>query len=133
MESRNLKGHSKHDNSDDSTPETSDALQHRIAQLSFSNPYIESSSPDKSKQPDQPQSEGQAQEDASTSKGGSSVAHRISSRRADSDKPDSDEQGEEDSDIEPEELLKTILTIDMPREVEVRAKIKGDFTVRIFA
>jgi hypothetical protein len=133
MESRNPKDHSKHDNSNDSTPETSDALQHRISQLSLSKPYTESSGPDEPKQLDQPQPEEQAQEDVSTSKGGSSVTHRISSRRVDSDKPDSDEQGEEDSDIEPEELLKTILTIDMPREVEVRAKIKGDFTVRIFA
>ncbi|KAL4760847.1 uncharacterized protein BDW70DRAFT_136797 [Aspergillus foveolatus] len=133
MESRNPKDHSKHDNSDDLSPETSDALQHRISQLSLSNPYIESSGPGESKQSDQPQPGEQAQEGASTSKGGSSVAHKISSRRADSDKPDSDEQGEEDSDIEPEELLKTILTIDMPREVEVRAKIKGDFIVRIFA
>ncbi|KAL4746166.1 hypothetical protein BDW72DRAFT_185464 [Aspergillus terricola var. indicus] len=132
MESRSPKDHKKYDNSNESTPETSDGLQHRISRLSLSKPNLKNSDPDESKQSIQLQSEEQTQEDASTSKGGSSVTHRISSCRTDSDKPDSDEV-EEESDIEPEELLKTILTIDMPREVEVRAKIKGDFTVRIFA
>ncbi|KAL4742615.1 hypothetical protein BDV11DRAFT_5834 [Aspergillus similis] len=133
MESRSPKDHEKRDDSNDSTPETSDALQHRMSRLSLSKPSIESSDPDESKQSSKHQSEEQAQEDASTRKGKNSVTHRISSCRTDSDKPDSDEQVEEDSDIEPEELLKTVFSIDMPREVEVRAKIKGDFTVRIFA
>ncbi|KAL4974258.1 hypothetical protein BDW66DRAFT_90978 [Aspergillus desertorum] len=133
MESHSPKVHEKHDDCSDSTPEANDALQHRLSRLSLSNPNTGSPGPDDLKQTSQPQLEERAQEEPSASEEGSSVTHRISFRTTDSDEPDSDEQGEDDSDIEPEELLKTVFSIDMPREVEVRAKIKGDFTVRILA
>ncbi|KAL4992758.1 hypothetical protein BDW68DRAFT_1286 [Aspergillus falconensis] len=133
MESRSPKDHGKHGSSSDSTLEVDDALQHRLLRLSLSNPNTECPSRDEPKQISRPQPEEQAPEEPSTSKEGSSVTHRISFLRTDSDEPASEEQEEEDSDIEPEELLKTVFSIDMPREVEVRAKIKGDFTVRILA
>ncbi|KAL5000950.1 hypothetical protein BDV10DRAFT_24591 [Aspergillus recurvatus] len=133
MESHNPKDHRKHGSSSDSTPEANDALQHHLSRLSLSNPHTERPGSDESEQTSIPQSEEQAPEEPSTSKEGSSGTHRINSLGTDSDEPASDEQEEEDGDIEPEELLKTVFSIDMPREVEVRAKIKGDFTVRILA
>ncbi|KAL6231908.1 hypothetical protein BDW75DRAFT_243461 [Aspergillus navahoensis] len=133
MESSSQKDHGKHGNTNDSTPETNDALQHRLSRLSLTEPNTECPGTDEQNQTSGPKPEEQGPEEPSTGKEGSSVTHRISSLRMDSDEPSSDEQEEEDSDIEPEELLKTVLSIDMPREIEVRAKIKGDFTVRILS
>ncbi|KAL4803193.1 hypothetical protein BDV18DRAFT_145343 [Aspergillus unguis] len=87
------------------------------------------SASDRSKQqynPGQPCAEPASEEEASTT-------YRINTLRRDSDEPDSEDQGEESSSIKPDDLLNIVFNFDMPREVNLNVKIKGDFNVTVLA
>lgn len=133
MGPRSPENHNGHRNSSNPSPEARD-LPHGLANLSLDQqPSTENNTSSSNHSIRSPQEDGQGNtSDQRGNEDETAKTYRINKLSPDSDVPDSGEQDdEESSNVKPDELLNIVFNFDMPREVDLKVKIKGDFNVTV--